>query len=426
MIGSYGHAGPAFRRRLFANPAGDPPLCAHRFVSATFWSRLPPISVPWIAATYARCEKPADPRAQFLAGSMRNVEEIVFAARSILYEHWYANIGYWAADRCRPMYGKYGKLCKLNLRTGKLTILIDDPQGGVRDPAVHYDGKQILFSYRKGGTENYLLYAINADGTGLRRITEGKFDDYEPCWLPDGGIAFVTTRAKRWVNCWSTQVGNIWRCEADGSRMRPLSANIEQDNTPWVLPDGRLLYMRWEYIDRSQVNYHHLWTMYPDGTEQSVFFGNLNPGGVYIDARPIPDSRDVVLINSPGHGQTEHAGYLARVSPRQGPDALGNLVNISKRGDYRDPWAFSGDAFMAAENAQLVLMNGRGETATLFAAPKEFGPVWLHEPRPIVAHPVEFAIPPRVDLSRPTGPTSWKTCITVATCRAFGPAKSSG
>ncbi len=207
-----------------------------------------------LPTTSAGGEKPADLRAQFLAGPMRGVEEIVFAARSILPEHWYANIGYWAADRCQPMYGKFGKLCKLNLRTGKLTLLIDDPQGSVRDPAVHYDGKRILFSYRKGGTENYLLYLINSDGGGLRRITEGKFDDYEPCWLPDGGIAFVTTRARRWVNCWSTQVGNIWRCDADGGQMRPLSANIEHDNTPWVLPDGRILYTRWEYIDRSQVN----------------------------------------------------------------------------------------------------------------------------------------------------------------------------
>jgi cytochrome c553 len=361
------------------------------------------IALSLIATTIARGEKPADLRVQFLAGPMRDVEEIVFAARSILYEHWYANIGYWSADRCRPMYGKFGKLCKLNLRTGKLALLIDDPEGSVRDPAVHYDGRRILFSYRKGGTENYLLHVINSDGTGLHRISDGKFDDFEPCWLPDGGIAFVTTRAKRWVGCWSTQVGNIWRCDADGGQIRPLSVNIEQDNTPWVLPDGRMLYMRWEYIDRSQVNFHHLWTMYPDGTEQSVFFGNLNPGGVFIDPRPIPGSRDVIIINSPGHGQTEHAGYVARVSPRQGPDMLGNLVNISRQGDYRDPWAFSGDAFMAAENERLVLMNNRGDTTTLFTVPKEFGPVWLHEPRPIVAHPFEFAIPPRVDLAQPTG-----------------------
>ncbi len=137
------------------------PLYAHGFVAAILPSCCAGIAVSLLAATIARGEKPADLRAQFLAGPMRDVEEIVFAARSILYEHWYANIGYWAADRCRPMYGKFGKLCKLNLRTGKLTLLIDDPQGGVRDPAVHYDGKRILFSYRKGGTENYLLHIIN-------------------------------------------------------------------------------------------------------------------------------------------------------------------------------------------------------------------------------------------------------------------------
>jgi len=360
--------------------------------------------VPWIAPTIVYGEKSADLQAQFLAGPLRDVEDIVFAARSISQDpHWYANIGYWAANRCQPMYGKFGKLCKLNLRTGKLTLLIDDPEGSVRDPAVHYDGKRILFSYRKGGTENYLLYLINSDGTGLRRITDGKFDDFEPCWLPDGGIVFVTTRAKRWVNCWSTQVGNIWRCDADGGQIRPLSANIEQDNTPWVLPDGRILYTRWEYIDRSQVHFHHLWTMYADGTEQSVYFGNLHPGGLFIDARPIPGSRDAILINSPGHGQKEHAGFVARVSPQQGPDVLGNLVNISKHGNYRDPWAFSANAFMAVETERLVLMNDRGETTTLFTAPKEFGPVWLHEPRPIVAHPVEFAVPPRVDLTKPAG-----------------------
>ena len=93
------------------------------------------------------------------------------------------------------------------------------------------------------------------DGTGLRQLTSGAFDDYEPTYLPDGGIVFVSTRCKRWVNCWMTQVGMIYRCDADGGNIQPLSANTEHDNTPWVLPDGRILYTRWEYVDRSQVEY---------------------------------------------------------------------------------------------------------------------------------------------------------------------------
>lgn len=344
-----------------------------------------------------------DLRPEFLAGPLAGVEEIVFAVHSIVHEHWYANIGYLAVDRDRGMYGKHGKLCKWNVRTGQVTVLLDDPEGSVRDPCVHYDGRQILFAYRRGGTENYLLYAINADGSGLRQLTAGAFDDYEPCWLPDGGIVFVTTRANRWVNCWLTQVGNVWRCDADGRNLRALSANLEHDNTPWVLPDGRILYMRWEYVDRSQVDYHHLWTMYPDGTGQTVFFGNLHPGGVFIDAKPIPDSDDVLLIHSPGHGQTEHEGFVARVSPKHGPDQRAALRNISAQADYRDPWALSDGAFLAARQNQLVLLNGRGETTTALTLPPDFGPVWLHEPRPLAARPREAVVPARTDLSRPNG-----------------------
>ena len=62
-----------------------------------------------------------------------------------------------------------------------------------------------------------------------------------------------------------------------GQNIEPISANTEHDNTPWVLPDGRLLYTRWEYVDRSQVEFHHLWTMNPDGTGQMVYYGNQRP-----------------------------------------------------------------------------------------------------------------------------------------------------
>jgi len=341
---------------------------------------------------------------EFMSGPMAKVDEIVFATRSLASDgHWYANIGYFSTDRGRPAYGKGGRLCKLNVKTGKMTALVDDPEGAVRDPVVHYDGRQVLFSYRKGGTDNYLLYIINSDGSGLRQLTSGEYDDFEPCWLPDGGIVFVTTRAKRWVNCWLTQVANIWRCDADGKNMRVLSANLEQDNTPWVMSDGRILYMRWEYVDRSQVDYHHLWTMYPDGTAQTVFFGNMHPGGVYIDSKPIPGSDDMVLINSPGHGGIEHEGFLATVSVKKGPDELSNLKNISRHGGYRDPWAFSADAFMAAHGNTVVLMNGRGQSSVLFTLPGELGKVYLHEPRPLVPHPREPVIPSRVDLAKPNG-----------------------
>ncbi|HNY29172.1 MAG TPA: hypothetical protein PKH31_17505, partial [Candidatus Sumerlaeota bacterium] len=198
-------------------------------------------------------------------------DEIVFACRQVGDDpHWYANFSYYAADTNRKAYRSQGRLCKLNVRTGEVKTLVDDPQGSVRDPQVHYDGQKILFSWRKANTDNYHLYEINTDGSNLKQLTDGPYDDIEPNYLPDGGLVFASSRCRRWVNCWLTQVAILHRSDADGSNIRPISANLEQENTPWLLPDGRILYQRWEYIDRSQVHYHHLWTTNPDGTGQMV------------------------------------------------------------------------------------------------------------------------------------------------------------
>lgn len=359
-------------------------------------------------------------REPFLAGPMAGVEEIVFAVRKVGSDgHWYANIGYYSdCELEQPLYRPFmhngkrvayrlgGKLGKLNVKTGRVTWLIDDPQGGVRDPVVHYDGKTILFSYRRGDGENYHLYTIQSDGTGLTQLTSGDYDDFEPCWLPDGGIVFVSTRAKRWVNCWVTQVATLHRCDADGRGIRMISANNEHDNTPWVLPDGRILYQRWEYVDRSQVDYHHLWSANPDGTAQMIFFGNQRPGIVMIDAKPVPNSSKVAAIFSPGHGQAEHAGAVVLLETAGGPDHYGLVRNVSRRSnEFRDPWAFSEDALMVAAGPEIRLMNGKGATERFYRldeADVKAG-FLLHEPRPLLPHARERVIPPAVKLKEGTG-----------------------
>ena len=361
---------------------------------------------------------------RFLAGPMKDAGEIVFAVRQPGKDrHWYGNFGYYAADPNRKCYGEGGRLCRLNLRTSRITVLLDDPKGGVRDPQVNYDGKKILFSYRRGNMPNYLLYEINADGTGLKQLTSGDYDDIEPSYLPDGGIVFVSSRCKRWVPCWDTQVANLYRCDADGRNIRALSSNVEQENTPWPLPDGRLLYTRWEYVDRSQMHYHHLWTINPDGTGQMVYFGNFNPGTVMIDAKPIPNSDKIVASFSPGHGIREHDGDITVVDPKAGPDALASARRISRLGNwfrvdslgsaivnrrvraFRDPWAFSEDCFLAAQGASLVVMDGQGNQQTIFTLPPADRAAGLecNEPRPLCARARERIIPPRVDLAQSNG-----------------------
>ena len=342
------------------------------------------------------------------AAEMKDCRELVFTVRAVGQdEHWYANFGQYAPQRqCQtPLFTKGASLRVLDLDTGGSRILLDDPEGGIRDPQPHYGGKKILFSYRPGGTGHYHLHEINIDGTGLRKLTDGDFDDIEPTYLPNGDIVFVSSRCNRWVNCWLTPVATLHRCNADGGNIRSISLNIEHDNTPWVLPDGRLLYTRWEYVDRSQVHYHHLWTANPDGTAPMTWYGNLKPGVVMIDSKPVPGGTKVVSVFSPGHGQREHAGALAIVDPKAGPDDDKAVRMLTKTHDYRDPWAFSENRILAARGASLILLDSSGaEEKVLTLSDQETrAGLWCHEPRPLAARPREAVTIDRVNPSSATG-----------------------
>ena len=214
---------------------------------------------------------------------------------------------------------------------------------------------QILFSYRPAASDQYNLYEMQMDGTGLRQVTRGPYDDYEAAYLPDDDIVFVSTRAKRWVGCWLTQVGTLFRCDRQGANIRPLSFNCEHDNTPAVLADGRILYTRWEYVDRSQVGYHQLWTMNPDGTAVTAYFGNQQHYPLFIDAKPIPGRDDLLLIDSPGHGQSDHRGRVCTITANYGPDSERGCRRITPKAAYNDPAPLGDASFLVASYKQILL-----------------------------------------------------------------------
>ncbi|MEX0320996.1 MAG: hypothetical protein AB3N63_02480 [Puniceicoccaceae bacterium] len=340
-------------------------------------------------------------------------EEVVFAVRGSNPHdgHWYANFSHYANETDLKAYVDGAQLAKFNVKSGKVTVLLEDPLGTIRDPVVDYDGKTIVFSYRKGGNDSFHLYEIQSDGSGLKQLTDGMWDDIEPCFLPDGGIMFVSSRCRRWVNCWLTRVANLHRCDRDGSNIRMLSANIEHDNTPWVMHDGRILHTRWEYVDRSQVDFHHLWAMNPDGTNQTVYFGNQHPGGVFIDAKPIPDSNRILFIHSPGHGRKDHGGRIATVSDDNGPDDLASIEFITPDNkQYWDPYPLADGLMIAGQSNKLVLLDMEGNQSVLYsqkpipAGPNaELAKVGLHEPRPLMKRAREPMIPDRTNQEEKVG-----------------------
>ena len=354
------------------------------------------------------------------------VTDVIFAVRPYGPDgHYYANFGYYSYNPDEKAYPIGGQLCRLNLKSGEVKVLLNDPAGGVRDPQIYYDGRKVLFSYRPGGTEYYHLYEINVDGTGMRQLTDGPRDDIEPTYLPDGDIVFCSSRCNRWVACWKVPVANLHRCNGDGGNVRMISSNAVTENTPVVLPDGRLLYTRWEYNDRSQLAYHHLWTINLDGTGQMTYFGNMYPTGMpsniasrkgsevrynnvpgaeaMLDSKPIPGTRSVVSIFSPGHGRREHHGFVTIIDPRRGPDHQPFARRIHPDVNWRDPYPLSATEFLVVRGRELHLMNDQGQTRLLHGLADPRSHMQMHEPVPIQPRRRERIPAKRGDAETPTG-----------------------
>lgn len=136
-----------------------------------------------------------------------------------------------------------------------------------------------------------------------------------------------------------------------------------------------------------------------------TWYGNLHPGTVMIDAKPIPGSDKVVASFSPGHGQREHAGRITIVDPKAGPDEVSFARPVSKGNQFYDPWAFSEDCFMAALGPTLGLLDGTGNQQEIFKLPEADvkAGMHLHEPRPLVSRPRERMVVERVDPRASTG-----------------------
>lgn len=187
-------------------------------------------------------------------------------------------------------YRTQGALKAWDPKTGKIRVIVPEKKGRtVRNPDVSYDGKTILFSMRDGRKDDYHLYTVGADGSGLKQLTFAPgVCDIDPVWLPDGDIVFVSTREPKYCMCNRHIMGNLFRMKADGSDIHQIGKSTLFEGHPRVMDDGRILYDRWEYVDRNFGDAQGLWTCNPDGTNHQLYWGNntTSPGGV-INARTL-------------------------------------------------------------------------------------------------------------------------------------------
>jgi hypothetical protein len=312
---------------------------------------------------------------------------------------------------------------------GKVSTLIETSDGLVRDPEVHFSARKIIFSMRKNIEDDYHIYEINVDGTNLKQLTSAPgVADFDPLYLPDDSVVFSSTREPKYCMCNRHIMGNLFRMDADGANIHQIGKSTLHEGHAALMPDGRILYDRWEYIDRNFGDAQGLWTVNPDGTNQSVYWGNntWSPGGV-IDARPIPGTEQVMCIFGSCHDRPW--GALAIIDRRLGidgrkpvirtwaADSVDLVVEADPRPDvygfdefkkvnpkYEDPYPLSDKYFLCSR------MTGRAEQMGIYLLDIFGNEILLHtegpgcfDPMPICPRPRPMAVPSRRDFKNKGG-----------------------
>lgn len=156
----------------------------------------------------------------------------------------------------------------------------------------------------------YHVFRAAADGTNLRQLTDGMWNDYDPCFLPNGRIAFISERAGGQVRCGMRPLpsATLHSMNGDGSDLIQLSWHDTQEWHPSVDNQGLIAYTRWDYVDRDSDVAHHLWTCFPDGRDPRSPHGNyperreLRPW-MEMSIRAVPGSHRCVAVATPHHGE---------------------------------------------------------------------------------------------------------------------------
>lgn len=213
---------------------------------------------------------------------------------------------------------------------GTEEVLINDTSGMIRDPEVHFDANDLLFSWKKSDREDdYHLYEMNLRSRKIKQLTSGLGTaDYEGKYLPDGNIIFNSTRAGHCIACSFNDASNLHVCDRDGNYIRRLVFDQVQTSGPSLLSDGKVIYTRWDYNDRGQIFAQPLFEMNYDGTGQLAFYGMNSWFPVSsIHAREIPGTKKIMAVMV-GHHTPQH-GKLAIIDPEAGRDTLDGLTYIA-------------------------------------------------------------------------------------------------
>jgi len=280
-------------------------------------------------------------------------------------------------------------------------------EGVYTDPELSWDAQRLLFCFKGSKDGNTFIYEIRVDGTGLRQLIDfttcaqscgsyASHHDVGPAYLPDGRIIFTSTRLNGLVPCFNSAVDILHVMNSDGSGLHPISVNNVNEFDPEILPDGRILYGRWEYVDKTALTQQTLWTIYPDGSNETAFFANnLVRPEAFLDARPVPGSANLVAASMTRHNSTPRGtvGIVDVHVSKNDPAAITNFDHPEDptidTGDSCEPWPLSKDVLIFsgrpkdAKRNVIEIMSRTGQREMVHADPD----ICLHSPMLVKPRP---------------------------------------
>ena len=268
----------------------------------------------------------------------------------------------------------------VSMRTRDLTPAALPP-GNFMTPELSYDAGSVLFAYcpvkEAPASWNfddqtrhlrYHIHELSLASGAVRSLTEGDTDNFSPVLLPSGDVLFLSTRRGGYHRCGRGPcfVYTLARMAADGRNARSISFHETHEWDPSLLNDGRVIYTRWDYVDRNAVHYQQLWSALPDGGNAQIYYGNntWNPTGIW-EARAVPRSSRIMATAAPHHGMS--AGSIILLDTTRGLDGKEPLTRLTP--DVRFP------------ESESSLAAGTGPTAFDFDTPvKRYWTASLLEP----------------------------------------------
>lgn len=279
--------------------------------------------------------------------------------------------------------------------TNLTDILFEDTEGtialyDVRDLAPDYDGQRLLFSMRgpfdpdadEEDQPTWNIWEYNLETDVLRRIITSDTNaesghDREAQYLPDGNIVFTSNRQRnarailldegrpqfaaleedRNEEAFVLHVMND-----DGGDIEQITFNQSHDRDPVVMPDGKLVFNRWDNIPGRDVV--SLYRSNIDGSQLERFYGYHSQDSgrdgstiVFSDPRALSDGRllvlardnddaepggDIIIIDADNFVEQAQPVFdntsteeKAQTSPLT---EIVNLLEISERGRFSSIW----------------------------------------------------------------------------------------